>query len=436
MIASKKVYVAMSADFIHTGHLNIIEKARGLGEVTIGLLTDEAIASSKRIPLLTYEQRKVIVENIKGVSNVIPQNSSDYTENLMMLKPDYVVHGDDWKKGPASQIRERVINVLKVWGGELVEPAYTEGLSSSHLVNGLRRRGVTAEIRQKSLRRLLEIKSLIRVMEVHSGLTGLIVEDTRIETEAGYKEFDAMWESSLTDSTSKGKPDNSSVDVTSRVGTIQEILEVTTKPIIVDADNGGLPEHFAFTVKTMERLGVSAIIIEDKVGQKRNSLFGTTTDVGQQQDLIEEFSEKIKIGKNAQVTDDMMIIARVESLILKQGMEDALRRASAYVVAGADGIMIHSNAKTPDEIREFCIQFRAITPNVPLVVVPTTYDSITEDELSELGVNVVIYANHLLRSAYPAMVNTAKTILSNGRSLEARELCLPIKEILNLIPIA
>jgi phosphoenolpyruvate phosphomutase / 2-hydroxyethylphosphonate cytidylyltransferase len=431
---SCKVYVAMSADFLHSGHLNIINTARELGEVTIGLLTDEAIAATKRMSLLNYEQRKIIIENIKGVEHVVPQFSPDYTENLLELRPDYVVHGDDWKIGPIRHIREKVIEVLKLWGGELVEPAYTEGLSSSHLLSNLRRRGVTAQIRQKSLRRLLDIKPMVRIMEVHNGLTGLIVEETRIDTEDGYREFDGMWESSLTDSSSKGKPDNSSVDVTSRVGTIQEILEVTTKPIIVDADNGGMPEHFAFTIKTLERLGVSAVIIEDKVGAKRNSLFGT--DVNQQQDSIEEFSEKIRIGKNAQVANDMMIIARIESLILKQGMEDALERARAFVAAGADGIMIHSNAKTPDEILSFAHAFRKFSHSIPLVAVPTTYDSITDEELAQAGFNIVIYANHLLRSAYPAMVNTAKIILRSGRSQEAGEFCLPIKDILNLIPVA
>ena len=432
--AKKTVYVGMSADLLHPGHLNVLRVAAALGSVTVGLLTDQAIASYKRLPYMTYEQRREVVEAVKGVDRVVPQETLDYEPNLRKYRPDYVVHGDDWKEGVQQRTRARVIEVLREWGGELVEPPYTKGLSSSHLINGLRRRGVTAEIRQKSLRRLLKVKPIVRIMEVHSGLTGLIVESARIETDTGYKEFDGMWESSLTDSTSKGKPDNSSVDMTSRLSTIQEILEVTTKPIIVDADNGGLPEHFAFTVKTLERLGVSAVIIEDKIGRKRNSLFGT--DVEQQQDTIEEFGEKMKIGKNAQVADDMMIIARIESLILKQGMEDALKRADAYVKARADGIMIHSNANRPDEVLEFTRAFRKLYADIPLVVVPKTYDAITEDELAQAGVNIVIYANHLLRAAYPAMVNTAKIILEHGRALEAREFCLPIKEILNLIPIA
>ena len=432
--SKKTAYVAMSADFIHSGHLNIINEARKLGDVVIGLLTDEAIATYKRMPLLTYEQRKVIIENIKGVTRVVPQTSPDYTENLLALRPDYVVHGDDWKSGYGRKVRERVLEVLAQWNGELVEPPYTEGLSSSHLASDLRRKGITPDLRQKSLRRLLEVKPIVRIMEVHSGLTGLIVEETRVETQDGIREFDGMWESSLTDSASKGKPDNALVDVSSRVDTIQQILEVTTKPIIVDADNGGYPEHFQFTVKTLERLGVSAVIIEDKVGRKRNSLFGTETEVPQEQDTIEEFCEKITTGKSAQAGEDFMIFARVESLILGQGIEDALARAKAYVDAGADGIMIHSKEKSPMEVVEFCSEFRKFSKTVPIVAVPSTYNIITEDELAAAGVNVVIYANHLLRSAYPAMVKTAETILKNGRSLEANDLCLPIKEVLTLIP--
>ena len=430
----KIAYVAMSADFIHSGHLNIIAKARELGAVVVGLLTDKAVASYKRLPLLTYEQRKVIVENIKGVWRIVPQNSPDYTENLLALRPDYVVHGDDWKYSADKKIREKVIETLRLWGGELVEPPYTEGLSSSHLTGGLRRRGVTAEIRQRTFRRLLESKPLIRVMEVHNGLTGLLVEETRVQSDDGYREFDAMWESSLTDSVSKGKPDNASVDMSSRIATIEQILEVTTKPMMVDADNGGLPEHFQFTVKTLERLGVSAIVIEDKIGRKRNSLFGT--EVEQEQDTFEDFSEKIRVGKGAQVAEDLMIIARIESLILGKGLDDALGRARAYLDAGADGIMIHSNQQTPDEILAFCQEFRKYTKAVPLVAVPSTYNMVTENELEAVGVNIVIYANHLLRSAYPAMVRTAESILRHSRSLEANKLCLPIKDILTLIPLS
>ncbi len=432
--SNKIAYVAMSVDFIHSGHLNIIHKAAELGDVVIGLLTDEAVASYKRMPLLNYEQRKIIIENIKGVTRVVPQTSPDYTENLLLLKPAYVVHGDDWKSGTGQKTRERVIETLKHWNGELVEPPYTAGLSSSHLVSGLRRNGITPELRQRNFRRLLEVKSLLRICEVHSGLSGLIVEEARVEAENGHREFDGMWESSLTDSTLKGKPDNSSVDISSRVDTIQQIVEVTTKPIIVDADNGGLPEHFQFTVKTLERLGVSVVMIEDKVGQKRNSLFGTDAEVPQKQDSIEAFAEKIRTGKAAQVGEDFMIMARIESLILGVGMDDAFARAKAYIDAGADGIMIHSKEKSPDEVLAFAKKFRDYTKTVPLVVVPSTYNSVTEAQLEEAGVNVVIYANHLLRSAYPAMVKTAESILTHGRSLEANELCLPIKDVLTLIP--
>ena len=428
----KKVYVAMSADLLHQGHINIINEAKKLGEVTVGILTDQAIASYKRLPYLEFDHRKIIVENIKGVSKVIAQNTLDYVPNLNKIKPDYVVHGDDWRTGIQRETRQRVIDTLKEWGGELVEPAYTVDISSTNLNNAIREVGTTPDIRRQMLRRLLRSKEIIRIIEAHNGLTGLIAEKINISSENNNKEFDGTWLSSLTDSTAKGKPDIGFVDLTSRMSTINDILEVTTKPIIYDGDSGGLIEHFVFMVRTLEREGISAVIIEDKIGLKKNSLFGT--DVDQTQDTIENFSNKIKNGKKAQVTNDFMIIARVESLILKAGMDDALTRVKAYIAAGADGIMIHSKEKSPAEIIEFCDKYQKFEPRVPLVVVPSTYNTITEDELKKYGVRIVIYANQLLRSAYPAMIKTAETILLHGRAFECDKQCMPIKEILTLIP--
>jgi phosphoenolpyruvate mutase len=429
----KKVYVAMSADVIHQGHINIIKEARKLGNVTIGLLTDKAISTYKRLPLLTYEQRNEIFDNIKGVTEVIPQETLDYIPNLQKLKPDYVVHGNDWRTGIQKNIRERVVEKLKEWNGKLVEPKYTSGTTSTIIAEKLREIGTTPEIRMKQLRRLLEVKPLVRILEAHNGLTGLVVENTVIKEEEKRKEFDGMWLSSLTDSVGKGKPDIELVDLTSRLRTVNDISEVTTKPIIYDGDTGGIVEHFVYTVKTLERLGVSSVIIEDKVGLKKNSLFGT--DVDQTQDSIENFSRKILEGKKAQITNEFMIIARIESLILKQGLDDALKRAQAYIDSGADGIMIHSKEKDGKEILEFYKQYKGFENKVPLVVVPSTYGHLTENELAEGGVNIVIYANHLLRSAYPAMRQVAESILTNERCLEATEqFCMPIKEILTLIP--
>ena len=428
----KKVYVGMSADLIHPGHLNIIREAAKLGDVIIGLLTDKAIASYKRLPYLEFEQRKEIISNIKGVSRVVPQETLDYRPNLEKLRPDYVVHGDDWKEGIQSSTRQLVIETLNQWNGILVEVPYTQGISSTKLNQELNDLGTTPGIRLKRLRRLIASKKIVRIIEAHNGLTGLIVEHTQVDINGEVREFDGMWASSLTDSTSKGKPDIEAVDITARVSMINDLMEVTTKPIIFDGDTGGKTEHFVFTVRTLERLGVSAIIIEDKVGLKKNSLFGT--DVVQNQDTIESFCEKIKAGKRVQVTDDFMIIARIESLILKAGMEDALIRAKAYIEAGADGIMIHSKEKTPGEILEFCQRYQHFTTKVPLVVVPSTYDTIYENDLADAGVNVFIYANQLLRSAYPAMLNTAKSILTYQRAYEARENLMPIQEILTLIP--
>lgn len=428
----KKVYVPMSADFIHDGHMNIINEARKLGDVSVGLLTDQAIARYKRLPILSFEQRKKIFENIVGVKEIVAQETLDYEPILRQLKPDCVVHGDDWKEGVQKEVRERVISILGEWGGELIEPKYTPGLSSSSIGSQIRATTMTPDQRLKSLRHLLKLTPIVRIIEVHNGLTGLLVEKTQIKTPEGSREFHGMWLSSLTHSASKGKPDIQYIDPTTIANTINEVFEVTTKPMVVDADNGGPIEHFTYLVKTLERLGVSAVIIEDKVGPKRNSLFGT--EVHQEQDTIEDFCAKISTGKKAQCTDDFMIIARIESLILKRGMEDALKRAQAYIEAGADGILIHSKEKDPKEVLDFCAAYARFQKKVPLVVVPTTYHTITEDELAAAGVNIVIYANHLLRSAYPSMVKTVQTILHNGRSHEAEELCMPIRDVLTLIP--
>lgn len=428
-VKMKTVYLGMSADLLHTGHINIIKKASQLGSITIGLLTDTAIASYKRIPYLTYEQRKEIVENIKGVDRVVPQYTLDYTENLRKYKPEIVVHGDDWKDGIQSSIRERVIEVLKEWNGELIEFSYTDSISSTQLNKNLKEIGTTPDIRRKTLKRLLQSKPTVKALEAHNGLSALIVENTQVKNNY----FDVIWCSSLTESTSKAKPDIEFPDFSNRLNTLNEILEVTTKPIIYDADSGGKKEHFVYMVKTLERLGVSAVIIEDKVGLKKNSLFGT--DAGQQQDTIESFSEKITVAKQSLITDDFMIIARIESLILEKGLDDALIRAKKYINAGVDGIMIHSSKKDGYEILEFCKHYNKFKNRVPLVAVPSSYSSITEKELMESGVNIVIYANHLIRAAYPAMKKTAQSILENGRSFESESEIMSIGEIINLIPV-
>lgn len=427
------VYVGMSADLIHHGHMNIIETAARLGEVVVGLLTDRAIASYKRLPLMTYEQREVVVRNIKGVSRVIPQQTLDYVANLELLRPKYVVHGCDWRDGPQKATRQRVIDALAQWGGELVEPQYTDGISSTQLIKAVRESGITPSARRALLARLLRNKPMVRVMEAHSGLTGLIVQNTVVKSDKGNAEFDAIWLSSLTDSTAKGKPDTELVDSTSRMRTISDVVEVTTKPIIYDGDTGGSIEHFPYLVRTLERLGVSAVIIEDKTGTKRNSLFGT--EVEQTQDDIPSFCKKIQMGRQAVLTEDFLIIARIESLILGKGVEDALERAFAFVDAGADGIMIHARDQDSGEVFAFCKRFRERHGDIPLVAVPSSYAQVTEDELAAIGVNIVIYANHLLRSSYPAMLRTAETILTHGRALEAdQQYCLSIKEVLRLIP--
>lgn len=430
-MSEKTVYVGMSADLIHPGHLNILKTAQSLGKVTVGLLTDAAIASYKRLPHMSFEQRKIVVENLKGVDRVVAQETLDYVPNLRAMKPDYVVHGTDWKNGVQRQTRQRVLDALAEWGGQLVEPEYTQGISSTQLIRAVKELGISPDVRRGRLRRLLDAKPYIRVMEAHSGLSGLIVENCSVARDNRKIEFDAMWLSSLTDSTVKGKPDIECVDLTSRLHTVNDILEVTTKPIIFDGDSGGLPDNFAFMVRTLERLGVSAVIIEDKTGAKQNSLLAEGNV--QKQASVESVCEKIRAGRAARISDDFMVIARCESLIAGAGEADALARVDAYIQAGADGIMIHSKSKTPDEIFSFCRQYRTRADRVPLVAVPSTYSQTTEEELSAAGVNVVIYANHLLRSSYPAMCKAAETILEHGRAQEAEPLCMPIKEIISLI---
>ena len=430
---AKKVYLGMIADIMHPGLINIINEGAKYGDVIIGLFTDKAIATHKRLPYLTYEQRETVVRSIHGVSDVVPQDDWSYVPNLAKYKPDYIIHGDDWLEGPDKYIRDEVFKVMEGLGGKVIEIPYTKGITSSGLAEELESLGTTPQARLKSLRRLITAKPIVRIMESHCGLTGLIIEHTKVEVGNEVREFDGMWASSLTDSTSKGKPDIEAVDLTTRLHDLNDSLEVTTKPVIYDGDTGGKTEHFVFTVRTLERLGVSAVIIEDKVGLKQNSLFGT--DAVQTQDTIEGFCSKIQAGKEAQVTRDFMIIARCESLIAGKPVEDALERCHAYVAAGADGIMIHSKNKDGQDIKEFCQRFREVDNHTPIVAVPTTYGQFTEAELAEWGINIVIYANHMLRSAYPAMVKCAERILETTRCQEAsEEYCMPIKQILNLIP--
>ncbi len=429
---AKTVYVGITGDIIHPGIINIINEGAKRGELTVGLLTDSAIVSHKRLPYLTYEQRKQVVENLKGVAKVVPQEDWSYVPNLKKYKPDIMIHGDDWKTNYLSKIREDCFEVVKEWGGEIVEIPYTKGINSTALAENASTIGTTPDIRRASLRRLLAAKPVVRILEAHSGLSGLIAEHAQVTKDDGIHQFDGMWSSSLTDSTSKGKPDIEAVDLTTRMQSLTDILECTTKPIIYDGDTGDIPEHFVFTVRTLERNGVSAVIIEDKKGLKKNSLFGT--EAKQVLATEEEFCEKISAGKKAQVTKDFMIIARIEEIIAGYSVDEAITKAFAAVKAGADGVMIHSKDKSGMDIKEFCAKFRAEYKNIPIVLVPTTYNQFTEKELGEWGANIIIYANHMLRASYPAMRKCAETILQAERSLEVNDMCMPIKEILELIP--
>ena len=431
-INERTVYMCFSTEYIHSGHMAIINKARRLGRLIIGVLSDEAVSSFKRFPLIPFAERKALFENLAGVERVVTQDTLSYAKNLRVLKPDYVVHGTDWCEGFQKPIRQEVCEVLAEYGGKLVEYPYSNNPVYKELDANHRSEAAMPDVRRGRLRKLLGMKGLVTAMEAHSGITGLIVENTKVLQDGKTFQFDAMWVSSLCDSTAKGKPDIELVDMTSRFRTIDDIMEVTTKPIIFDGDTGGLTEHFVYTVRSLERMGVSMVIIEDKTGLKKNSLFGT--EVEQTQAAIPDFCEKIRAGKKAQKTREFMICARIESLILERGMEDALERAFAFSEAGADAIMIHSRKKDPAEIFEFVEKFRLQNSTTPVVVVPTSFNTVTEQEFKERGVNVVIYANQLTRTGFPAMQDAARTILENHRAKECDDKCMSIKDIINLIP--
>lgn len=427
----KKVYTCFCTDVIHEGHRNILQEAKKYGEVTVGILSDAAMIKFNRFPTITMEERKKMIADTGLADTVMIQNEIMYDNVIGTIKPDYVIHGDNWRNGPERAIRQNVVDNLEKYGGELIEVAYTYNENVKKIDDNIKEKLAMPEFRRKRLRQLLKLCPIVKTIEVHSGLTGLIAEKTVVEHNGELNQFDAMWLSSLCDSTAKGKPDIELVDMSSRMRTIDDVMEVTTKPIILDGDTGGLEEHFVYNVRTLERMGVSAVIIEDKTGLKKNSLFGT--EVEQTQDSIENFCHKIRAGKRAQRTEEFMIIARIESLILEKGQEDAMKRATAYVQAGADAIMIHSRKKSPDEIFAFCDAFRKVDAKTPIVVVPTSFNSVTEDEFVSHGVNIVIYANQLTRSAFPAMQSTAVEILKNHRALEVDARLMPFKDIITLI---
>ncbi len=431
-IAQRTVYMCFSADMIHSGHIAIIKKAKRLGRLIIGVLSDEAVVSYKRFPLLPFAERKALFENIAGVWKVTEQKTLSYKENLEAYRPDFVVHGDDWQHGIQKPVRDEVISVLSSYGGRLIEFPYADDAKYRELEQRARADLSMPDVRRARLKKAIAMKGCVTALEAHSGLTGLIAENTVVCQDGGARQFDAMWISSLCDSTARGKPDIELVDLSARFRTLDDIMEVTTKPIIFDGDTGGLTEHFVYTVRTLERMGVSMIIIEDKTGLKKNSLFGT--EVPQKQAAVSDFCAKIRAGKQAQKTSDFMICARIESLILEQGMEDALARAAAYTDAGADAIMIHSRKKDPAEVFTFAERFRAKDPVTPLVVVPTSFSAVTEEEFRARGINVVIYANQLTRSGFPAMQHAAEMILTHHRAMECDEICMPFREIIRLIP--
>ena len=421
----------MAVDILHSAHINILKKAKKYGKVVVGLLTDKAISEYKNLPLINYDERYKILIGIKYIDKIVAQENWDYSINIKKYKPDFFIHGDDWKVGIQKNQRRKAIQALKVNNGKLIEVAFTRDISSSEIKNKMLKLDISSDNRVSRLKRLMNVKDIVKILESHNSLTGLIIENLKVTKTNSFIEFDGMWSSSLTDSATKGKPDNSSVDFSTRLTSLNDMMEVTTKLLVFDADNGGQLEHLRFLVRSLERAGVSAIIMEDKIGLKKNSLFKNQT--GAKQDKPELFAKKIKLVCNSRKNKDFMVVARIESFILGKGLRDALKRAEIYSKAGADAILIHSKEKTPNEIFSFAKEFKKSKNFIPLVSVPSTYSKVYEKDLINNGFKLVIYANQLLRAAYPAMQSTARKILKNSRAFEAEKKIIPIKEIINLI---
>jgi phosphoenolpyruvate phosphomutase len=421
----------LAADILHEGHLNILRIASNYGKVIVGLLTDSAIIQYKNLPFFDYDQRFKIVCNLKLVDEVIPQDSWNYKLILNAIKPNFFVHGDDWKIGVQAKIRLDVIKELKKWNGKLIEPKYFKNVSKISHKKKILYLGITPDQRKLQLKRLLKVKKIIRIMESHSALSSLIVENININKNGKASQFDGIWSSSLTDSTLRGKPDNQSVDYSQRINSLNDTIDTSLKPIIFDGDNGGRMEHLRYLVKNLEKIGVSALVLEDKKGLKINSLFQDQSKSSQ--DSIKEFSKKIKIVVNSRISKDFMIIARIESLILGKTLKDAINRAEQYSKAGADAILIHSKKNHPKEIFNFAKIFKKSKFFKPMIAIPSTYSKTYEKELINNGFQIVIYANHLLRASYQAMYQTAQKILINQRSFESENTITPINKIISLI---
>ena len=430
---NKTVYVPLAVDLLHSVHISILKKAKRYGKVIVGLMTDKAISEYKQLPILDYNERFKILSGVKFIDEIVEQKNWDYSENIKKYKPDYFIHGDDWKKGIQKNQRKKVIKTLKRYRGKLIEISFSKNISSSEIKEKIINYVSNSNNKVSRLKQMMKAKNLVKILESHNSLTGLIIENLKIKKKKINVEFDGMWSSSLTDSATKGLPDNSSLSFSARISSLNDMMDVTTKPLVFDADNGGQLEHLPYLVRSLERSGVSAIIMEDKVGLKKNSLFKNQS--GTKQDKPEHFAKKIKIISNSRKNKDFMVIARIESFILGKGLKDALKRAEIYSKAGANAILIHSKETTPKEIFSFAREFRKSKNFIPLVSVPSTYSKTYEKDLIKNGFKLVIYANQLLRAAYPAMLNTAKDILVNSRSFDAEKSnkIIPISEIISLV---
>ncbi len=408
----KTVYVGMSADLVHPGHINLLREAASLGRVTVGLLTDRAISSYKRMPFLTFEQRRAVIEHIAFVTAVVPQDTLDYTDNLRLLRPDFVVHGDDWRNGVQAQTRRRVLDVLREWGGTLVEPPYTEGISSTALRMAAMDIGFAPGVRQRRLRRMLDCKPLVRVMQAHDGLSAHIVDRLEETTQGAPREYDAIWVDSLAGAPIRGKPDPLPFDLSSRLVTLHEILDATTKPLICNAGGAGHAAGVTAAVRTLERIGVSAIVIDTEVTDRR-AVPAMAASAPPQDDMA-AFIREIAAARDARVTPDFMIIARINDRTRDCGADRMMARAAAGVDAGADAVMCDSDPVNPDGIFDLCRRYRRLMNGHPLLVGLSGTEGLQEHDLASAGASMVVYTDTLLRAAREAMISAASQVLSCG----------------------
>jgi len=425
MASEKTVYVGMVGDMLHVGHINILKTAARLGRVTVGVLTDRAVVGYKRLPLLAFEDRVRVVESIADVAAVVPQKTLSYVENLRALRPDYVVHGDDWRYGDqVSRARAEVIATLGEWGGELVEVAYTKGISSTAIHRSGAADALFSGTRQGRLRRLLAAKPTLRIVEAHSGLSAKIAAEVRGPD--GATGFDAVWQSGLTDAIHRGKSDGGAVDRGRRLQAVEEILDAGPLPLIYDGRAAGRPETVFDLTRALDKAGVSALCLGDRSDPDRT---------GPEMSPAETVAQ-IEAVRAACPTGAVMAISRIVVAAPGNGgsgaLDRALDRALALLEAGSDAVMFDSAADTAEPILDIAARLRRQRRDVPLFAAQSDRWGAPIHRFENAGIDAVVYETHLLRATVAPMRRAATALLAEGTG-PAPDLT-PLPELRGLFP--